>query len=1191
MAQNSPYIEQARRLGAEALGERGPRGMIALLELWSHWENVPPPLSRELLQAVAESRRVPQARRDYAANLLARASLRAGEFEETRAALDRLGSIRASSWQVIGPFDNEGRRGFEREIALETSPFDPDARYEGKGQQVEWRVSPLQSRVDYVDLRNLVRPSDNTCAFAATDVVFERAQGALLHFGAGGASKIWWNGEEVFADDVLRLPDPDRFAIPIGARSGRNRLLVKVCATDRAMGFYARIADPRGRPLTLRFETNLREGNGRAARPPRAPASVLERLREAAESARATPRDRHDYARYLVLSGADGLAEEWARQFSAQAAELEPQPDHAELAARLARHRYEAMGFVQRLLDREPESEEGRLLMAELVRQGLHPEGALPALDALIESASNRLVKVEAELLKAEILIHLELPRAARAIFDRIGDANPGAHRFETIRASAALAVGDRDSAIAHQEAAVQIRSNDLSARRALIADALVRRERERLEGNLSSIAAFAPDSLPSLTYLAGIEEAEGRVDDALARYDRGLALSPREGALHAGRGRILLRTGQQGEAIAALRQALSLRPQDAPTRELLAQISEEERPDERYAASEEELLARRVPESETNEYPLTMLQDLTVNTVFENGLGSSFRQIATQVHSDEGARQMRTYAIQYDPGVQRVDVRLARVYRGDERLEATELFEQQLGEPWYRVYYDTRALVLVFSDLEPGDIVELRWRVDDIAEQNLFADYYGDLRYLQGFTPIAHQELVYLTPESRTFHFNEPALEGLSRTEEVVDGQRRTRLIAENVAPLRSEPNMPGMTEVAPYLHVSTYRTWEEVGRWYWGLIADQLEPDESLRQTVRELVRGKRGTREKVIAIHDWVVEHTRYVGLEFGIHGYKPYRVPQIVSRGFGDCKDKASLLYAMFTLAGIDAHMILVRTRRNGQISDLPASLSVFDHAIAYVPELDLYIDGTAEQSGITELPQMDQGVTVLHVWPEGSELRRTPVLSPEQNRHQRNVGVRLVADGSAILQARETIRGAEAPSYRSRYEAEGTREERLERQLRTRYPGLRLDALEFSSLSDLESPVELSYAAEAPAFAQRSGDRLEVPLSSVRALVPELAPRASRRTPVDLFGTSEVAESWTLALPPGASVVSLPPGGSAESEFGTFSLQTREVGGEVRIEMQLSFARDSISPAEYPRFRAWLEEVDRLSQPNIEVQVQ
>ena len=76
---------------------------------------------------------------------------------------------------------------------------------------------------------------------------------------------------------------------------------------------------------------------------------------------------------------------------------------------------------------------------------------------------------------------------------------------------------------------------------------------------------------------------------------------------------------------------------------------------------------------------------------------------------------------------------------------------------------------------------------------------------------------------------------------------------------------------------------------------------------------------------------------------------------------------------------------VRTRRNGDIAPFPASLSVFDHAIAYVPSLDLYLDGTAEHSGSSELPAQDQGVTVLVVNQGNAVLTHTPVFGPEKNR--------------------------------------------------------------------------------------------------------------------------------------------------------------------------------------------------------------
>ena len=55
--------------------------------------------------------------------------------------------------------------------------------------------------------------------------------------------------------------------------------------------------------------------------------------------------------------------------------------------------------------------------------------------------------------------------------------------------------------------------------------------------------------------------------------------------------------------------------------------------------------------------YSSTVLAQVRVNTVFENGLGSSFYQHAAEVHDDEGARDYRTFPIQYDPDAQRVDL------------------------------------------------------------------------------------------------------------------------------------------------------------------------------------------------------------------------------------------------------------------------------------------------------------------------------------------------------------------------------------------------------------------------------------------------------------------------------------------------------------------------------------------------------
>src|SRR5262249_8947057 len=148
---------------------------------------------------------------------------------------------------------------------------------------------------------------------------------------------------------------------------------------------------------------------------------------------------------------------------------------------------------------------------------------------------------------------------------------------------------------------------------------------------------------------------------------------------------------------------------------------------------------------------------------------------------------------------------------------------------------------------------------------------------------------------------------------------------------------------------------------------------------------------------------VTNTRYVALEFGIHGYKPYRVDRVLARRFGDCKDKASLIVAMLKVAGVDARLVLLRMRTLGGLTPEPASLAAFNHAIAYVPALDLFLDGTAEFHGTKDLPSADRVADVLIVEPQGgSRFFVTPEAKPEDNVSVLDLTVALKADGSAQL---------------------------------------------------------------------------------------------------------------------------------------------------------------------------------------------
>jgi transglutaminase-like putative cysteine protease/Flp pilus assembly protein TadD len=1186
-ASGNPFDAEVRRLQADItrLG-RSPRAVLPLLELWRKSDWASPGVTRAAVEALAADRRLSPSLRAYASMFAAVEQVRRGDVGGATARVDAQGFVRA--WRVVGPFDNEGKQGLDRDTPVETernAATDMTARFPGRERDVGWRMAPDVMPLGYVNLDALLRPFENVCALAETYVEVDRARPLTLAVGAGGAVKVYWNGEQVLRDAAYRTADPERALVAVRARAGWNRVLVKSCVSDGTWGFYFRVAELDGSaPRGVRFDatrTDVVAAVPAAGRAPVAPQSALAALEATVAEASPQAGALEDLARFLAWTGADDPAERRAKQLAARGADAAPTLARLRLAASLADERAEVQRFAAKAAELAPDDPASLLLRAEVRSRGPSPEDALALLDRIPAESS---AAIDGALLRASLLRGLELTEAALAIVvrtaARLGDAVAGQRAL----ADALAAASRSDRALSVRNRLVTLRYDDAASRRALVSDALQRGDAAEAVRHVEALRAVAPDSARNLYYAAAVYDGLGREDDMLAAYHAALDLAPEDAAAHVAMGRALLRVGQRDAASDALRRAIALRPQDAETRELLENIRPEARQDEAYAAERDELLQRR---SEDTRYPVTILQNLTVNTVYENGLGSSFHQIAAQVHDAEGARRWRSYSFQFDPESQRVDVRLARVYRRDGRvLDSTQTFEQPLGEPWYRIYYDTRALVVVFPDLEPGDVVELRYRTDDVSHRNVFADYYGDLHFLQGDAPIKRMEYVLITPASRSFYFNEPRLAGLTHARTTADGRNVDRYVAESLPALESEEGMPGYTEIAPYLHVSTYRSWEDVGRWWWGLVRDQLQADDSLKRTVAELVRGAPDERTKVLRIYDWAVSHTRYVGLEFGIHGYLPYRVPQIVQRGFGDCKDKASLLYVMMREAGIDARIALVRTRRNGDLAELPASLAVFDHAIAYVPGLDLFLDGTAEHSGATELPNMDQGVTVLVVGPNDAQLRRTPVLEAAKNRRERTLEVQLAADGSAVVEGSEEVRGGDASGYRDRYEAAGTRDDRFERQLGNVFPGADLLSQEFSALGDREAPIRFRYRANVPRLAQRDGDELRLEASVVGDLVRSLAATPARRHPLDLGGTSSYLERRVVRLPAGMRVSELPTAGEAVSRFGALRLTIEQSATTVTARTELELTKDRISPNEYAEFRAWVERADALLRQRI-----
>src|SRR3989449_6982983 len=86
-----------------------------------------------------------------------------------------------------------------------------------------------------------------------------------------------------------------------------------------------------------------------------------------------------------------------------------------------------------------------------------------------------------------------------------------------------------------------------------------------------------------------------------------------------------------------------------------------------------------------------------------------------------------------------------------------------------------------------------------------------------------------------------------------------------------------------------------------------------------------------ERILASATMVRDRVRYVAVELGIGGYQPRPASETLSKLYGDCKDKGTLLQSVLSAGGITSYPLLVNV--GGRIS-IPAEGPVwaFNHLV-------------------------------------------------------------------------------------------------------------------------------------------------------------------------------------------------------------------------------------------------------------------
>src|SRR5258706_14722845 len=152
---------------------------------------------------------------------------------------------------------------------------------------------------------------------------------------------------------------------------------------------------------------------------------------------------------------------------------------------------------------------------------------------------------------------------------------------------------------------------------------------------------------------------------------------------------------------------------------------------------------------------------------------------------------------------------------------------------------------------------------------------------------------------------------------------------------------------EERPDVQLTTFVSWEQIGRWYAGLDKGRRAPSPEVRAKADEITKGLDTQLDKVQALYDFVAKNFRCVSLSLGLGRYQPHSAGDVLHNQYGDCKDKHTLLASMLEAEGFHASSVLINSSR--KLDPDVRSPSQFDHVITLLPigGQEYWMDTTSE----------------------------------------------------------------------------------------------------------------------------------------------------------------------------------------------------------------------------------------------------
>jgi transglutaminase-like putative cysteine protease len=508
-----------------------------------------------------------------------------------------------------------------------------------------------------------------------------------------------------------------------------------------------------------------------------------------------------------------------------------------------------------------------------------------------------------------------------------------------------------------------------------------------------------------------------------------------------------------------------------------------------------------------------------------------------------------------------------------------------QSGISGYSMYEDNRIKIIEPKYLTYPFTVEYSYQVEQKQTFELPSWSHGSEN-----TSYENSSFVVKVPEGYAFRYKEYNLaKRVVKTSQ--DGKdiytwTLSNLKARIEEPMSSitKPDYP-LVELAPNKFEvgdskGSCENWKEIGKWSTTLIEGKDKLPEATIAKIKEITSNCKTDFEKVKKVYEYMQLKTRYVSVQIGIGGWKPFDATVVDKYSYGDCKALSNYTKALLNSIGIKSLYTLVYAGSESNNIDESFPSNQFNHAIICVPlEKDtVWLECTSQRLPGGYNSDFTDDRQVLLVDGENSRLVHTRIYPASENCIYRYSRVNLNNEASGLAEVKAVYKGLCYDNILPIFYADNADKKKLATQ-RIELPSFTLDKFSYTENRDRTPSFDENLNITVTNYIHNLvNDIALLPLNFMNKLtsIPEKV--RNRKTDLCIRRSSMESDTVLYQLPKDYTVTALPEKSEITTKFGKYSAMATLQGSSITYIRHFELFKGVFPPEAYSEFRDFLEQI-------------